>query len=208
MKIIIKWAERGFWASLSFFFFWQKCHKLAQFSLPVHISRKTYTASQQGPLPRPVSVLLHSRHVMSSPPTWWTSYGSRAGPGLFPQRRSSGWSVSSTASSAPSRCSSSRARVRPSWSCAPGFWMHGECPGEGCPLGELLTQGWRPRLALSRGPAVTVFKAEPSSSLREVREGKATGVDNHGFYTTPGKCGDGILFMATATHSAWEMRMI
>ena len=30
--------------SLYFFFFWQKCHTLAQFSLPVHVSRKTYTA--------------------------------------------------------------------------------------------------------------------------------------------------------------------
>lgn len=66
-----------------------------------------------------------SRHVMSSPPMWWTSCESKAGPGLFPQRRSSGWSVSSTASSAPSRCSSSRARVRPSWSCVPGSWMRG-----------------------------------------------------------------------------------
>lgn len=68
----------------------------------------------------------HCRHAMNSPPTWWTSFESKAGPGPSLRRRSSGWWASSTASSAPSRCSWNRARARPSWSCAPGSWMRGE----------------------------------------------------------------------------------
>lgn len=80
--------------------------------------------------------------------------------------------------------------------------MHGESPGEACPLGGTTDSGLESKRALSRGSIVTVFKAEPSSSLRKVRERKAASVDSHGFYTTPGKCGDGIIFMTTATHSA------
>lgn len=81
-------------------------------------------------------------------------------------------------------------------------------PRRGLSFGGTTDSGLECKRALSRGSIVTVFKAEPSSSLRKVRERKAASVDSHGFYTTPAKCGDGVIFMTTATHSAWEIRMI
>lgn len=139
-------------------------------ALPVHISRKTCTASQQGPLPHRVSVFLRSRHVMSSPPMWWNLLmreQSRTRP--ISQRRSNGWSVSSTASSAPSRCSSSRARVRPLWSCVPGSWMHGESPGEACPLGGTTDSGLESKLLSPEAP-LSLCSRLSCGSLRKVRE--------------------------------------
>ena len=78
-------------------------------------------------------------------------------------------------------------------------------PRRGLSFGRTTDSGLESKLALSRGSVVKApFKADPSSSLRKVRERKAARVDSRGFYTAPGKCGNGIFFMATATYSAWE----
>lgn len=69
-----------------------------------------------------------SRRAMSSPPMWWTCWGSSLEHDPSRPKRLSAWSASSTASSAPSRCSSNRAPARPSWSCAHAFSMPGRLP--------------------------------------------------------------------------------
>lgn len=60
---------------------------------------------------------------------WWTCWGSSLEHDPSRQRRLSAWSASSTANSAPSRCSWSRALVRPSWFCAHAFSMPDERGG-------------------------------------------------------------------------------
>lgn len=60
---------KGFLVISFLFFFLTKCHKLAQFSLPVHISRKTCTQPHsKDPYHIACPVFLRSRHAVSSPP--------------------------------------------------------------------------------------------------------------------------------------------
>jgi len=65
------------------------------------------------------------RHALSSPPTWWTCWGSSRVHGPWLRGRLSEWWASSTASSAQSRPSWSRALVRQSWSWGPASSMPG-----------------------------------------------------------------------------------
>lgn len=72
------------------------------------------------------SVRLLHRHALSSPPTWWTCWGSSHARGPWLRGRLSAWWLSSTANSAQSRPSWSRALVKPSWSWGLASSMPGE----------------------------------------------------------------------------------
>lgn len=65
------------------------------------------------------------RHALSSPHMWWTCWGSSPVHGPWLHGRLSAWWASSTASSARSRPSWSRALVRQSWSWGPVSLMQG-----------------------------------------------------------------------------------
>ncbi len=71
------------------------------------------------------SCVLH-RHVTSSLPTSWICWGSSLAHGPSPPKRSSAWSASSIANSAPSKCSLNRAPVKLSWSWGPASSMPGQ----------------------------------------------------------------------------------